>query len=112
MNRNCIKNKIWIEKNGLPFLGHGRILLLKKIAKTNSLNAAAKELSMSYKKAWTLVNAMNLSGSEPITIKTQGGKNGGGTVVTAYGKNLIRQFEELNAQCDRFLENQLKTYRL
>ena len=39
-----IKSRIWIEKDGEPFLGFGRIKLLKMIDDKLSINAAAKEL--------------------------------------------------------------------
>lgn len=112
MSGKTIKNRIWIERGGKAFLGPGKILLLKKIEKTNSINAAAKELSMSYKKAWELMNSINETGREAAVIKRTGGKNGGGTVVTEYGLELIRQFEEINQNCTFFLEEQLKKYEL
>lgn len=112
MNDKKIKSRIWIERDGKPFLGYGKILLLKKIDERNSINAAANELSISYKKAWEMINSINESGRQPVTIKRTGGKNGGGTVVTSYGKELICQFEELNENCMFFLEEQLKKYEL
>ncbi|HSM63082.1 MAG TPA: hypothetical protein VK833_04000 [Gillisia sp.] len=112
MSIKKINSRIWIERNGKPFLGYGKILLLKKIEETNSINAAAKELSISYKKAWEMMNSINETGKEPATIKKTGGRNGGGTVVTGYGKELIRQFEEINDNCIVFLEEQLKRYEL
>ncbi len=112
MSDKKIKSRIWIERDGRSFLGHGKILLLKKIEEKNSINAAAKELSISYKKAWEMMNSINESGTEPATIKKTGGRNGGGTMVTDYGKKLIKQFEELNQSCVLFLENELKKYEL
>lgn len=112
MSDKKIKSRIWIEREGRSFLGYGKILLLKKIEETNSLNAAAKELSISYKKAWEMMKGINETGREPVTIKKTGGKNGGGTMLTGYGKKIIAEFEELNHSCVRFLENELKKYEL
>jgi molybdate transport system regulatory protein len=72
-----IENRIWIEKNGFPFIGNGRVTLLEYIHETGSMTKAAKKIGMSYKKAWELVKSMNAQASEPLVIKEAGGKNGG-----------------------------------
>lgn len=103
-----IKSRIWIEQEGEVFLGFGRVELLKKIGETSSISAAAKEIKMSYKKAWKLVNTMNLNANEPLVITNTGGKDGGGTQITPYGKKMIQQFETLNAACEIFLNEQFR----
>ncbi len=107
-----IKSRLWIEEQGKPFIGYGRIKLLKAVEKTQSINAAAKELNMSYKKAWNLLNEVNVLASQPVLVKNIGGKNGGGSKVTPYGKALIHQFEQLNENCVRFLEQEFKKIEL
>ena len=107
-----IKSRLWIENEGKTFLGFGRISLLKKVEETSSISAAAKEMNMSYKKAWKLMNEMNEISKEPILIKNIGGKNGGGTTLTPYGKALIEQFETLNNNCMEYLETEFKKLTL
>jgi molybdate transport system regulatory protein len=103
-----IKSRIWIEKDGDIFLGYGRIELLKKLDETESINAASKALHMSYKKAWRLINNMNETAKEPIIIKNIGGKDGGGTKLTPYGKKIITQFEAINKNCMDYLDSEFK----
>ncbi len=103
-----IRSRIWIEKDGEPFIGFGRIKLLKMVDDKMSINAAAKELRMSYKKAWKLLNEMNLMTEKPIVIKNIGGKDGGGTVLTEYGKKLIQDFETINTNCMNYLEKEFE----
>ena len=105
-----VKSRIWIEKDNVPFLGNGRIQLLKEVDKTHSMNAAAKSLNMSYKKAWRLLNEINSSAKEPVLEKQIGGKDGGGTHITPYGKRLIERFEKLNEACIGFLEKEFKNW--
>lgn len=107
-----IKSRLWIEKEGQPFIGYGRIKLLKAVDKTASISAAAKTLKMSYKKAWNLLNEIETLADQPVLVTNIGGKNGGGTKVTEYGKSLIRQFETLNENCIDFLEEQYKKLTL
>ena len=103
-----IKSRIWIEKDGVPFLGFGRIKLLKMIDAKMSINSAAKELKMSYRKAWNLINDMNVMTDEPVVETNIGGKDGGGTKLTEYGKQLIKDFETINSNCIDYLEKEFK----
>ena len=101
-----IKSRIWIESDEGMFLGNGRVRLLKAIDETGSLSKAAKKMSMSYKKAWNLIDSVNKHAEQTVVKTSTGGKDGGGTEVTDYGKALIAQFEALNAETISFINNQ------
>lgn len=103
-----IKSRIWIESENNVLLGEGRVHLLKAIQKTGSLSKASKSLNISYKKAWTLIDSVNKSAKEPVTINSIGGKGGGGAELTDYGKSLIKAFDEINKNCWDFLDQQLE----
>lgn len=103
-----IKSRIWVELDGEEFLGEGKIQLLNAINETGSLSKAAKLMKISYKKAWHLLDAVNKSSKEPVIVISIGGKGGGGTELTAYGKSLIGVFEEINKNCWNFLDIQLE----
>ncbi len=103
-----IKSRIWIELDDKEFLGEGKVQLLKAIDETGSLSKAAKSLNISYKKAWHLMNAVNKTTKKPVTINSIGGKGGGGTELTPYGKSLIIAFDEMNKKCWDFLDVQLE----
>lgn len=80
--------------------------MLKAIEKEGSLSKAAKSLKISYKKAWTLIDAVNKSSKKPVVISSIGGKGGGGAKLTDYGKSLIAVFDEINKNCWKFLDQQ------
>ena len=103
-----IKSKIWILGEKGTYLGEGRIRLLENIIETGSISKAAKEMNMSYKKAWELVNRMNTASDEILVEKKTGGKTGGGAIVTNKGKKLIAKYNELNQSCFDFLDEKLK----
>lgn len=107
-----IKSKIWLESDHGVILGEGRVQLLKKIAETGSLNKAAKELNISYQKAWRLVDEINKAAKQPLVETKIGGAKGGGTLLTPYGKTLIDIFETINIDCWRFLDEQFKKHSL
>ena len=106
-----IKSRIWIEADGHILLGEGRVSLLKAIEETGSLSKAAKSLNLSYKKAWHLMDSINRSAKKPVTINSIGGKGGGGTILTEYGKSLIIAFDTINKNCWEFLDNQLLNFK-
>lgn len=91
-----IKSRIWICTDEGTFLGEGRISLLNKIDEFGSISKAAKEMNMSYKKAWELVNSMNSQSKTPLVERTIGGTGGGGTILTEAGRNAIKLFQHVN----------------
>jgi molybdate transport system regulatory protein len=107
-----IKSKIWIETDEGIIISEGRIRLLKLIEATGSLNKAAKEMNISYQKAWKLVDASNKASKKPLVATQIGGNKGGGTVITPYGKLLIESFEKINKECWNFLDLQLEKHSL
>jgi molybdate transport system regulatory protein len=107
-----IKSRIWIEKDGEAILGFGRIKLLKKVDETKSISAAAKSLKMSYSKAWKLISDINEHTQKPVIVKNIGGKNGGGTELTPFGKSIITDFETINQNCINYLETEFKKLTL
>ncbi|MFV0415362.1 MAG: winged helix-turn-helix domain-containing protein [Chthoniobacterales bacterium] len=80
-------------------LGPGKVELLRKIAETSSLSEAARQMKISYMKAWLLVKVMNHCFKNPRVTLTRGGQSGGGTTVTAYGLKVIDLYETLKADC-------------
>ncbi|WP_317168103.1 winged helix-turn-helix domain-containing protein [Spirosoma taeanense] len=71
-----IKGRIWLEAQD-RFFGIGRMELLEHIQRTGSINQAAKAMSMSYKRAWELVQSMNGQADAPLVITQTGGEKGG-----------------------------------
>lgn len=103
-----IKSRIWIEADNNVLLGEGRVTLLKAIEKTGSLSKAAKSLKMSYKKAWSLIDALNSRAEKPVITTSIGGKGGGGAKLTDYGKELVTAFDTINENCWKFLDQEMK----
>lgn len=98
--------RFWINNaNGKNILGAGKIRLLENIDKHSSISAAAKEMNMSYRKAWgDIKNIENSLGFE-ITSKQRGGKYGGGTSLSDKGKKLVRLFNEIQSELDKNINN-------
>ncbi len=107
-----IKSRIWIEKDGKILLGEGRVNLLRAVGEHGSISAAAKSLGMSYKKAWSLLDAVNARADQPVISSSIGGAGGGGAKLTAYGEKLISAFDRINGNCWDYLDEQIKNSNL
>jgi molybdate transport system regulatory protein len=81
-----------------PAMGPGKARLVSLIETTGSISAAARELGMSYRRAWLLVEALNTSFSEPVVTTATGGKRGGGAAVTAFGKRLVEAYYRMESK--------------
>ena len=79
-------------------VGPGKIALLEHIEKTGSLSQAARELRMSYRRAWLLLTSLNRSFREPAAVLMKGGRGGGGASLTVFGRQLIRTYREFDAE--------------
>ena len=80
------------------FLGGTRILLLEAIALHGSISQAARHVPMSYKAAWDAVDAMNNLAEHPLVERTTGGRQGGGTQLTDYGKRVIAMYRAVEQE--------------
>lgn len=76
-------------------IGPGKICLLEAIRDCGSLSEGARNIKMSYRRAWLLVESLNQSFREPVTVASTGGKDGGGMLVTEFGDALIKCYREL-----------------
>jgi molybdate transport system regulatory protein len=56
------------------------------------LSQAARELGMSYRRAWLLIDDLNRSLEKPVVTSATGGKHGGGAQLTATGRALARSY--------------------
>ncbi len=73
-------------------IGPGKIALLEAIAETGSISAAARQFSMSYRRAWMLVDEMNRALAKPAVATATGGSHGGGAKLTPIGEELIKRY--------------------
>ena len=70
-------------------------MLLEQIARTGSLSQAARELGMSYRRAWQLLDDLNHSFNEAVATASVGGAGGGGVQLTSFGEELIAAYRDV-----------------
>lgn len=86
------------------FLGETRVRLLEAIEHSGSISQAAKEVPLSYKAAWDAVDAMNNLADQPLVERAVGGRHGGGTVLTDYGRRVIALYRAMESEYQEMLD--------
>jgi molybdenum ABC transporter molybdate-binding protein len=89
---------VWLERAGKPVLGKGRLELLEGIDRWRSISAAARQMGMSYRRAWLLVQSMNEAAGEPLVEAAVGGSHGGGARLTPLGRQTAALFRNVQQQ--------------
>jgi molybdate transport system regulatory protein len=80
-------------------MGPGKADLLQGIQQTGSIAAAGRLMSMSYKRAWYLVEAMNQAFRSPLVEASKGGKTGGGARLTTLGETVLKLYRRMERRC-------------
>jgi molybdate transport system regulatory protein len=80
-------------------IGPGKAELLEFVRQTGSIAEAAKQMGMSYMRAWTLIKTMNACFKEPLVEAVRGGRAHGGAVLTETGRKALRLYQQMEADC-------------
>jgi len=92
-------------------IGPGKAALLEEIDKTGSISAAGRSMSMSYKRAWYLVDSMNGCFRQALVEATKGGKSGGGAILTPLGKETLARYRRMEALAEKAVSKDLALMR-
>lgn len=79
-------------------LGPGKVGLLEAIAARGSISGAARDMGMSYRRAWMLVDTMNRCFTSDLVQTNTGGRGGGGATVTPLGLDVIDRYHEMETK--------------
>jgi len=90
-----VRSKVWLEAQGRPVLGPGRLELLQYIDKQGSISRAARLLKMTYRKAWGQIKAMEEQLDLALVEKQAGGPGGGGARLTPEARELLSKYFRL-----------------
>ena len=94
---NKIKTKIQIFNESNSAFGPGKAELLLAISNNGSISSAAKSMNMSYKRAWDLVNEMNMGFKEDLVATKIGGSHGAAPLMQSGWRNQIARPTAENA---------------
>ena len=103
-NNKVTRNWVEGELRLVGTLDSRMIDLLRAIDQSGSINKAAKQVGLSYKGAWQMIERANNLAPKVLITTTTGGSKGGGTCLTAAGQSLLRLFTRLEQQHAEFLQ--------
>ena len=91
-------------------IGPGKAALLDAIRESGSISKAARDLGMSYKRAWNLADTMNRCFREPLIDTSTGGGGGGGARLTPFGKKVLAYFRSMEKRTDAAIRGDLEAF--
>lgn len=99
--------KIRIANDSSVVMGPGKAELLETIDACGSISSAAKQMHMSYRRAWELVDVMNKSFNQPLVSSSPGGHHGGGAQLTDFGRFILKNYRDLISKAQAAVEVEL-----
>jgi molybdate transport system regulatory protein len=92
-------------------LGPGRVDLLEAVARVGSISGAAREVGMSYRKAWRLIDQMNAAFRNPVVATAFGGSRGGGARLSPIGQAVLAAYRAMERKLAETAKDELETLR-
>jgi molybdate transport system regulatory protein len=86
-----------LDVGGRATLGPGKIRLLELIRELGSISAAGREMGMSYRRAWMLIESLNATFTDPLVATRPGGARGGGADLLPSGEEVVRLYRVIEA---------------
>jgi len=95
----AVQTRLRVRAGDQIALGPGKVELLDLVWHTGSITEAAKQMGMSYMRAWTLIKTMNACFKEPLVEAVRGGKQGGGARLTETGRAARALYQRMEKSC-------------
>lgn len=89
-------------------IGPGKADLIEAIGRTGSISAAAREMGMSYRRAWELVDTMNRCFRSEVVRTSTGGSGGGGAQVTTFGHDVLQRYRAMEHKAAQSVARDMK----
>lgn len=92
-------------------IGPGKADLLEVIAQTGSIAEAARRMGMSYRRAWSLVKALNGAFNSPLIETRKGGRAGGSATLTGTGREVLRLYRAMEDGAAKAIFGDIAAFR-
>lgn len=99
--RNELKPRYRLLHGKEIAFGPGKAELLEAISQTGSIAEAARQLDLSYMRAWSMIKVMNQSFQGPLVEKNRGGETHGGASVTELGQQVLQLYRALEVKATK-----------
>jgi len=100
--------RVRIDFDAGPSIGPGKVALLEHIDSSGSLSQAARDLGLSYRRAWNLLDDLNHAFSEPVVATVTGGARGGGARITPFGRKIVERYRKVEKLAEQAADRHFK----
>ncbi len=107
-----VRSKVWLELEGHPFMGEGRMAMLQAIHSHGSLIHASRETGISYRRIRGAIRDMEKTIGRTLVHTYRGGGGGGGAELTPIAHELMDSFKRVSTGIQQNTNTQFKkTFR-
>ena len=106
-NKPQVQCRVRVTRGKDIALGPGKMQLLAAIGTAGSISGAAREMNMSYRRAWLLVETMNSCFVSPLIETATGGRAGGGAQLTAEGAKVLEGYQAMLLEVEQLAQQHL-----
>lgn len=103
-----LRAKVWLELEGRPFMGEGRMAMLEAIDRYGSIINASRQTGIAYRRIRGALRDMEQVIGRPLVHAYRGGGDGGGAVLTKAAHELMESFrrctDSLQSEADMRFE--------
>lgn len=85
-------------------IGPGKIALLEAVGRAGSIAAAGREMGMSYRRAWLLIDSLNRMFDGTVVNASSGGSHGGGASLSPLGLQLVSAYRAMERDTEAAVE--------
>ena len=91
-----LKSKMWLELQGRPIMGEGRMAMLQAIHNHRSILQASRETGISYRRIRGAIHDMETALGQTLVLTRRGGREGGYAELTPAAMDLLGAFKALS----------------
>ncbi len=100
--------KLWVEREGTVVLSTWRVELLEAVDRAGSLSAAARQLRVPYRTAWSRLKEMEQHLGMKLLERHAGGPSGGYSELTAEGRQVVAKFHRVVAGVTELVDRRFR----
>lgn len=98
MIAGSVKLNVQILGNADPAIGPGKAMVLEAIDRTGSISAAGRDLGMSYRRIWLLVDSLNRGWAAKVIETREGEGSKRGARLTPFGRRMLETYRMIEAR--------------
>lgn len=91
----ALKSKVWLEVEGVPIMGQGRMAMLQAIERHGSILQASRATGVSYRRMRGAIREMEEAVGKVLVQSFRGGEEGGGASLTPAAHDLMDRYKKV-----------------